>query len=117
MSMPRPASPPDEAEQAVARVLDAERGARDEVARCERQAARLVAEARQRVAGLHERTGARIERLRERMALTAERRLSGLRAEQEELALEPRPDAATLERLDAAIALLAAEIAGEPAQG
>ncbi len=117
MSMPRPASPPDEAGEAIARVLEAERSARKEVARCERQAAQLIAEARQRVAGLHQRTGARIERLRERMALTAERRLNELRAEQEELALDSRPDAATLERLDAAIALLAAEIAGESTQG
>ncbi len=116
MSTPRPASPPDEAEQAVARVLEAERGAREALAQCERHAERIVAEATARVAGLHERTGARIERLRERMALAAERRLSGLRAEQEALALESRPDAETLERLDAAIARLAAEIAGGPAE-
>ena len=51
------------------------------------------------------------------MALAAERRLNELRAEQEALALESRPDAKTLERLGAAIALLAAEIAGGPAQG
>ncbi len=117
MSMPRPASPPDEAEEAIARVIESERSARQEVALCERQAAQLVAEARQRVAELHRRTGARIERLRERMALAAKRRLSELRAEQEDLALETRPDAATLERLDAAIALMVAEIAGGPAQG
>ncbi len=117
MSTPRPASPPDEAEQAVARVLEAERSAREAVAECERRAERSVADAKARVAELHERTGARIERLRERMALGAERRLSALRAEQEGLALESRPDAKTLERLDAAIERLAAEIAGGPAEG
>ncbi len=78
MSTPRPASPPDEAEQAVARVLEAERSAREAVAECERRAERSVADAKARVAELHERTGARIERLRERMALGAERRLSAL---------------------------------------
>jgi F0F1-type ATP synthase membrane subunit b/b' len=112
MSTPHRASHVLEAEEAVSRVLEAERIARAGVAASEAEAASLVAEANARAQALRERTAARIEYLSERMTSQAQQRLDRIRAEQERLAAETGADPGTLARLRAAIDKLVLEIAG-----
>ena len=54
----------EDAEQDIARVLDAERRAGEAITRCERQAASLIDAARDRARGIQTRTDARMSRLR-----------------------------------------------------
>ena len=112
MNTPRRASPIEQAELAATRVLEAERAARAQVSYSEGEAARRVAQAGASAQALRERTEARIERLTERMTAQAQQRLDRIRTERERVAGETDADAATLSRLEYAIAKLVDEIAG-----
>lgn len=116
MSTPHRPSHVLEAEDAVSRVLEAERVARLQVTQCEAEAAHLVAEANAKAQALRDRTAARVERLSARMTAQAQQRLAQIHTERERLASETGADPATLARLHAAIGKLVAEIAGGDAE-
>jgi hypothetical protein len=106
-----------EVEAAIARVLEAERRARADVAAAQTQAETLRADARARDKRIAERAAARIAVIRAGMAEKRAARLAALEAE----AVGPDPqaaeDEAALGRLDEAVARLAAELVGkEPAE-
>lgn len=112
MSTPAAAARLTQAEDAVFRVLEAERAALAQVEQCKRQALRLVAESRQRAERVHKHTEARIERLRERMTETARLRLERMCGEMAALALGEEANESALSILDRAIARITEEIAG-----
>ena len=106
-----------EVEAAIARVLDAERGARADVAAAQARAEMIRADARARDKRIAERAAARIAVIRAGMAEKRSARLAALEAE----SIGPDPqaadDEAALGRLDEAVARLAAELVGkEPAE-
>lgn len=97
------------AQQAIERVLEAEREARAAVEDCEAQAARLVAEARQGARRIAERADARIDALRAaaRTRFAAER--ARLNAEGQRVApMAPQTEV----RMAAAVEELAARLSG-----
>jgi vacuolar-type H+-ATPase subunit H len=116
MSTPRRPSHVLEAEDAVSRILEAERIARAQVTQCESEAARLVGEANAKAQLVRDRTAARVERLSARLASQAQERLAQIHTERERLASETGADPATLTRLQAAIGKLVVEIAGGDAK-
>ena len=102
-----------EVEAAIARVLDAERRARTDVAAAQAQAETIRADARARDKRIAERAAARIAVIRAGMAEKRAARLTALEAE----AVGPDPQAAEDEaargRLDHAVARLADELIGK----
>ncbi len=100
-------------EDAIARVLDAERCARTDVAAFQEQAEAIRADARMRDKRIAERAAARIAAIRAGMAEKRAARLAALQAE----AVGPDPQAAGDEaaraRLDHAVARLADELMGQ----
>jgi vacuolar-type H+-ATPase subunit H len=99
---------------AASRVLEAERAALAGVEQCKREALHLVSEARTRADWIHERTESRIERLLGHMEATARRRQERIRGEVAALAQDAGADSSVLANLDAAIALIVAELTGGP---
>lgn len=118
MAQPRGENHTDrEVEAAIARVLDAERQARTDVAAAQAQAETLRADARARDKRIAERAAARIAVIRAGMAEKRAARVAALEA----AAVGPDPQAAEDEaargRLDHAVAQLADELIGkEPAE-
>ena len=114
MAQPRGENHTDrEVEAAIARVLDAERRARTDVAAAQAQAETLRTDARARDKRIAERAAARIAVIRAGMAEKRAARLAKLEAE----AVGPDPQAAEDEaargRLDHAVAQLADELIGK----
>jgi hypothetical protein len=104
-------------EAAIARVLDAERRARTEVAASQEQAEAIRADARVRDKCIAERAATRIATIRTGMAAKRTARLAALEAE----AVAPDPQAADDEaargHLDQAVTRLADEMIGGEAVG
>jgi hypothetical protein len=100
---------------AIARVLQAEREARDEVQRCAAQAERLVEQAHERARQIARRAAHRSVRVQRWSAATLQRRLDELAAGQAQLELssvridEPR-------RMRRAVEALAAQLTGGGAE-
>ena len=103
---------PREVETAIARVLAAEREAREAITACEQEAEALRAAARDRAKRIAERAATRLAAIRTGMADKLARRLAAIDAE----AVAPDPDAArdaaARARLDAAVERLADELTG-----
>lgn len=102
-------------EAAASDVLAAERAALAHIEHCKREALRLVADSGACTELIHKRTEARIERLRERMRAAAQLRQQRIRSEMAALASDIGTDASMLTVLDAALALIVDELAGNAA--
>lgn len=111
-----PASQPnrdEDTEQDISRVLEAEQRARQAIARCEQQAAALIATARDRARRIQARTDARTSALRTRMERRCAEHAANWREQARVLhARENDPDPRA-DGLAAAIARLAAALTGE----
>jgi hypothetical protein len=118
MAQPRGEKHADrEVEAAIARVLDAERRARADVAAAQVQAETLRADARARDKRIAERAAARIAVIRAGMAEKRAARLAALEAASVGPDPQAAEDEAALGRLDEAVARLADELVGkEPAE-
>lgn len=100
------------AQDAIERVLEAERDARAAVSVCQEQAARIVAEARLHARRIAERADARIDALRAASRARLAGELARLDAEAQALAARPiAPE--TQRRMEAAVDGLAARLTGE----
>ena len=106
-------APTETAEQAINRVLAAERAAREAIAGCEAQGKRLVEDARGRAKRIGERTEVRIAKLRDRCDVTMRERMTALDAAGEAENADLELDQTKLSRLEAAVRLLAAKLTGE----
>lgn len=103
----------DNPADAITRVLEAERQARDRVAHCEAEAAAHVEAARARARRVVERTDARASALRTRVEQQVAERVTALRAEAEGIRGQPPEEDARQAQLEAAVARLAARLTGE----
>ncbi len=103
----------DHPADAIRRVLEAERQARDRVARCEAEAAAHVEAARARARRALERTDARMSALRARVEQRVAEQVVALRAEAGKIHSQPPEEDARQAQLEAAIARLAARLTGE----
>ena len=92
---------------AVSRLLEAERGAREAVGRCEQEAAEILNAARAQARQIAARTDTRISAVHIRCDLDLAQRLAALRTAARQITQEPVLDAATLARLKVAVELLA----------
>lgn len=100
-----------DASHAIARVLQAEGEARDAVASCERDAQRLVQEARVRAQAISARADARIAAARAALAASVAAKIARLEAAG--AALERNAgDGGDPDSLEAAVAALAADLTG-----
>jgi RPA family protein len=97
-------------EAAMARVLDAERQAREAVEAAQAEAAHIAEAARAAQRQLAERTRARMARVREAFARAVQAELDRIDAEARALPAHDEPDARDLARLDRAVAALAAKL-------
>jgi hypothetical protein len=102
----------DSVDQAIVRVLNAERTARAAVERCRDEARREAAHARIRERQVLERADRRIEAVRERCSAALSEHLHRLSTELERICLNPTVDAATRERLAKVAHRVAAEMTG-----
>jgi vacuolar-type H+-ATPase subunit H len=93
--------------EAINRVLDAERQAREAIHRCEQEAAGLLNAARARARRIAERTDARISALHIRCDLDTAQKVADLRAAARQIPKQPVPDRVTVQRLAAAVQTLA----------
>jgi vacuolar-type H+-ATPase subunit H len=107
------AAPGETAEQAINRVLAAERRAREAIAGCEAEGKRLVEDARGRVKRIGQRTEARIAKLRDRCDVTMRERMAALDAAGEAENADLELDQAKLSRLETAVRLLAERLTGK----
>lgn len=103
----------DGAQEAINRVLAAEREAAEAVRRCEQQAAALREETHTKARRLAERTDARIRRLRTRIEEQTAQQVAVLRVSAEELRSRPVLEDARRARLPQVVARLAARLTGE----
>lgn len=111
MTQPRPTPGDDlDAADAINRVLDTERRAREAVNQCEARAAANVVAARARVRYLQERTDTRISRLHTCCEREIARRVAELDARAETVRGAPPGDDARLAHLAEAVATLAAQL-------
>jgi SLT domain-containing protein len=104
----RPA--PDSVERAIARVLDAERAARDDIRRAEGDAAASIEQARAAARAIAERVERRLRRVRTTFETRAADEVARLDAAALEAAQLHELTPADLDRVDAAIASLAARL-------
>jgi len=101
----------EHAERAIARVLEAERQAREAIARCAEERARLVSEAQAGALAIAARGERRIGALRARMAQATEQQIAALqRRPVDEESIGPAER--VTERLQRAVAAVADELAG-----
>ena len=98
-------------EAAIARVLQAERDARDRVEHCAREAEAIVESAREQARQIARRAAHRSIRVQRWSAATLRQRLAEL-AEQQARAERDAPPAAMAEQVAAAVQRLAAELTG-----
>jgi vacuolar-type H+-ATPase subunit H len=104
----------DEAvEEAINRVLKAERDARQAVALCREQAAGLINEARARGRRVSERADARIDAMRAACRCKVSAKLAGLEAQAEALSNQ-RASAELVAALEGAVQVLVKRLTGEP---
>ncbi len=104
----------DSAEAAINRVLAAERRARDNIARCEVEAAAQVTAARSRAKRVAERTDARMSRLRTRVERRTADDVTALRAQAADIRRQPVAPETDPQRLEEAAARLATRLTGGP---
>jgi hypothetical protein len=97
---------------AIARVLQAERDAREAVQRCAREAEALLEQANERAREVARRAAERSVRVQQGSAAALQRRLDDLTAQQARLQHSALP-ADTPDRLRHAIAMLAAQLTGD----
>jgi vacuolar-type H+-ATPase subunit H len=102
----------DIVDQAIARVLTAEREAREAVERCREEARTDLARARGSAREVLDRADRRISAVHERCAKGLNLELDRLRAETQRIPREPSVDAATRQRLAIVIGRVAAEMTG-----
>src|SRR5512137_2560525 len=100
-------------DDAIARVLAAERAARESVAAVERQCAARVDDARAAARAIDERAERRIRAARERFEANVAREVEDLQAQADSLAAPRAPSEADARAVDAAVATLAAILTGE----
>ena len=105
-----PRAAPDSVERAIARVLDAERTARDDIGRAEAGAAASIESARAAARGITERVERRLRRVRMTFETRAADEVARLDAAALEAAQRHELTRADLDRVDAAIATLAARL-------
>ncbi len=113
MAAPTPTPPSETAEEAINRVLAAERRAREAIAGCEAQGKRVVEDARGRAKRIAQRTEARIAKLRDRCDVTMRERMAALDAAGEAESADLELDQTKLSRLEAAVRLVAARLTGK----
>lgn len=101
-----------EVEQAIARVLQAEREAQDAVTRCASECAELVAAAHRHAGEVGARTERRIARWRENMGRMVERRVGELDSAAEAALCAEASDDGASGRLERAAAAVARELIG-----
>jgi vacuolar-type H+-ATPase subunit H len=99
-------------EAGIERVLEAERAAREAVARCEQDAAVLVERARARARHIAQRADTRISALRIQYRNEIAHHLSALRSAEERHAGTLGPGPEQQARLERAVAVLAAQLTG-----
>lgn len=97
-------------EAAMARVLEAEQAARDAVEAAQAEAAHMAEAARSAQRALAERTRRRMARVRDAFARAVQGELERIDARARALPAHDDPDADDLERLDRAVAVLAAQL-------
>ena len=112
MTTPHRAPPPDPIDAAIARVLEAERAARDAVAQAGATAAATTEEARAAARTLAERTERRIRGIRAAFEEQATAEVAALEATAAETSMEHPLGPDELARVDAAVAALAARLTG-----
>lgn len=100
------------AEEAINRVLEAERRAGERVAGCEAQAAAELGAARERARRIAERTDTRITRLRTRCEQIVAVRVAQLKASAEAVRCQPLTEDERAAQLAAAVARLATRLSG-----
>lgn len=100
----------DNTEEAINRVLEAERRARDNVARCEAEAAARMSAARTRTRRVAERTDARMSLLRTRVEQQTAGQVAARRAGVAEIRRQPLSPETDAQRLQEAVARLAARL-------
>jgi len=105
----------DAVEPLIARVVSAEREAREAVAQCEAQATQIAAAAQSAAEQLAQRADRRIVRLQQRMAAATQARLAAIAAQQSAVADDASADATLLARIDTAVATIADELVGPAA--
>jgi hypothetical protein len=101
------------ADEAINRVLAAEREARERVSLAQAQAAKLVAQARLRARRIHERTDARVSRLRAACREWSAREVARRQEEARRILSSPVADDGRSGRLSTAVARLAAVLTGD----
>jgi hypothetical protein len=112
MRSPAATTRPTQAEEAVLRVLEAERTALAQVEQCRLQALQMADECRARAERVRKRTEDRIEQLRERMTVAARLRQERIHSEMAALERDMSTDASVLAALEEAIARVTEELAG-----
>jgi RecG-like helicase len=110
MGIYTPSSLEEIIEAGIRRVLDAEREARESISRCEQEAARIVEQARHRAHRIAQRTDSRISAVRIQYENKIARQLATLRETAERQDESLAPGRAALERLEQAVAELAARL-------
>ncbi len=108
----RPAE--SEVDAAIARVVAAEQAAKASIAAAREEAAALAEQSRAAARALADRTQQRIRRLRAAFERQVDGEVAALDAQGRALAGDDAPDAAELERLERAVASLAAQLTGAP---
>jgi hypothetical protein len=105
-------SPESAVEAAIKRVLDAEQAARESIATSRTEAAQVAERARAVARALAQRTHQRIRRLRAAFESHLEAEVGAIEAQALALAADDEPGAADLERVERAVASLAAQLTG-----
>ena len=100
----------NDTEQAMSRVLEAERDAHAAVAECEARAAALIDAAQQQARRIHARTDARVSQVHAHCALALGQQVETLLRQEPHDSAGAAPDAAMRELLTAAITCLAASL-------
>jgi vacuolar-type H+-ATPase subunit H len=104
------ASAPEGADNAINRVLEAERAAQAEIVECRRQALAILREARARARAVSARADRRTGRIRHLCDQAVERELAAIAVEAHGLATAPRLTPELSARLDKALERLVTEI-------
>ncbi|HTP45680.1 MAG TPA: hypothetical protein VMQ50_01990 [Casimicrobiaceae bacterium] len=111
----RPSAQPDTAvEAAIARILDAERAARETVSRAQAEAAAITDAARARARATAQRTEQRLRRVQAAYEGATQAQLDQLAAAKTAVGSRDAPTAVDRDRLAGAVVALAARLTGGP---
>lgn len=110
MTPPKGSNQSTAADAAINRVLAAEQAARQEVARCRRQALGILRQARSRARSVEERADRRINRIHALSDAAIHRALADISIESQMLSVPPELTPELAQRLDSAIDRLIREI-------